>query len=136
MRVLDAARGGGLDRAGDGVDPGVRVAVGEGVVQKAGQLGQLLREFLRSFVQALGPAERRGSGSIRPGRAAQAQVDPAGGHRLQGAELLGDDERGVVGQHHAARAEADAGGVGGEVGEQHRGEDEATPGMEWCSATQ
>ncbi len=121
MSGLDAAGRGGLDRAGDRVDLGVGVAVGEGVVEEAGQLGQLLGEIVRALVQPLGPAQRRGGGAVGARRTAQAQIDPAGGHRLQGAELLGDHQRGVVGQHHAAGAETDALGVGGEVGEEHGG---------------
>ena len=52
------------------------------------------------------------------------------------AELLGDHERRVVGQHHAARAEPDRAGVGGDVGDQHAVADEAIVGMLWCSAYQ
>jgi hypothetical protein len=35
-------------------------------------------------------------------------------------ELLGDDERRVVGEHHAARPDPDLGGRGGELGRQDR----------------
>lgn len=84
-----------------------------------------------------GPARRAAGGSRRHPRpggpcaaglprwrrpcrgSAEAQVDAARRHRLQRAELLRDDERGVVREHHAARAEADAAGVCGEVGENH-----------------
>ena len=41
--------------------------------------------------------------------------------RLEGAELLGDQQRRVVGQHDAARTESDRGGVRGDVGDQHAG---------------
>src|SRR5690606_26679581 len=54
-------------------------------------------------------------------RAPQAQVDPAGVQRLQGAELLGDGQRGVVGQHHAARTDPDPLGVRGDVRDEHAG---------------
>ena len=49
--------------------------------------------------------------------------------RLQHPELLGDDERGVIGKHHAARADADRLGRRGEVGDEHGGEELAIPGM-------
>ena len=42
-------------------------------------------------------------------RAADAEVDATRGEGLERRELLGDHERGVVGQHDAARADADAG---------------------------
>ena len=41
-------------------------------------------------------------------RAPDAEVDAAGVQRLQRAELLGDVQRPVVGQQHAARADAQA----------------------------
>ncbi len=44
---------------------------------------------------------------VRSRGTAQAQVDPAGVERVQGAELLGDDQGGVVGQHDPAGADAD-----------------------------
>ena len=50
---------------------------------------------------------------VRPGRAAETEVDAAGSERLERRELLGDDERRVVRQHDAARAEADPRGAGG-----------------------
>jgi len=51
--------------------------------------------------------KRLGGELIRSRRAAEAQVDPAGEEGRQGAELFGDHERGVVGQHDTARADAD-----------------------------
>ena len=48
-------------------------------------------------------------GLVGARRAADAEVDAAGEERLQGAELLGDHQRRVVGQHDAARADADGG---------------------------
>ncbi|SOC36994.1 hypothetical protein SAMN05892877_103336 [Rhizobium subbaraonis] len=40
-------------------------------------------------------------------RAAEPEVDAPGEERLEGAELFGDDQRRVVGQHDAAGADAD-----------------------------
>ena len=53
-----------------------------------------------------------GGARVGPRRASQAQVDAAGGKCFEHSELLGDDERGVVGQHDAAGAEADRRGLG------------------------
>ena len=57
---------------------------------------------------------------VGAGRAADAEVDPPGVRRLQQRELLGHDERRVVGQHHAARADADPLGGGGDHRDQDR----------------
>ncbi len=118
-RGLDAALGGGLDGSGDRVDAGVGVAVGEVVVQEARQLHELLREVVRALVEPLRAAQGGGGGAVGAGGPAEAEVDTAGGHGLQRAELFGDDERGVVGQHDAAGAEPDALGAGGSVGQDH-----------------
>ncbi len=118
---LDAAGGRGLDRTRYGVDTAVPMPVGEVVVEEADQLGELLGEVVGALVQPVGAAQGGGRGAVRAGGAAEAEVDTPRGHRLQRAELLGDHERGVVGQHHAARAEPDAVGVGGEVGQDHSG---------------
>ena len=40
--------------------------------------------------------------------------------RGERAELFGDDERGVIGQHDAACADANARGAGGDVADHHR----------------
>ena len=65
-------------------------------------------------------AQRAAQGiHVRAGGAAHAQVNALGVHFLQGAELLGDDIRGVVGQHHAAGAQADALGLRTDVGDEH-----------------
>ena len=40
---------------------------------------------------------------------------------LERAELLGDGERGMVGEHDAAGAEADGVGVGADMGDEHAG---------------
>ncbi len=102
--------------------------VGEVVVQEAGQLGELLRKLVGPLVQPLRTAQRGGGGAVGAGRAAEAEVDAAGGHRLQRAELLGDHQRRVVGQHDAAGAEPDAVGVRGEVRQQDRGGRGGHPG--------
>jgi hypothetical protein len=97
------------------------VAVGEVVVQEAGQLGELLGEVVGAFVQPVGTAQGCRGCAIRAGGAAEAQVDTVRGECLQRAELFRDDERRVVREHDAARAEADAVRVGREVGQDHGG---------------
>jgi hypothetical protein len=56
---------------------------------------------------------------VAAGRTAEAEINPARMQGLQGAELLGDGQRGMVGQHHSAGTQPDALGVGGHVGDQH-----------------
>lgn len=58
---------------------------------------------------------------VPTGGAADAQVDAAGEQGGQGAELLGDDQRGVVGQHDAAGPDADAVGGGGHLADHDGG---------------
>ena len=58
---------------------------------------------------------------VRARSASEAEIDPTRMQRFQGAELLGDGQRSVVGQHHAAGTQADRLGVGGHVGDQHAG---------------
>ncbi|MDH6676434.1 hypothetical protein M2284_000622 [Rhodococcus sp. LBL1] len=50
-----------------------------------------------------------------------AQVDPVRVQRVEGAELFGDDERLVVGQHDAARPDPDGVGDGGDLSDHHCG---------------
>ena len=60
-----------------------------------------------------------------------------GVQRLERAELLGDHERRVVGQHHAARADPDASSCrAARCAISTAGAELAMPGMLWCSATQ
>jgi hypothetical protein len=54
---------------------------------------------------------------------------------FEGAELFGDHERGVVGEHDAARPDPECGGGLGEVAIKTAGAELATAGMPWCSAT-
>ena len=52
-------------------------------------------------------AQRIGGGAVGARGAAETEIDAAGKQRLQHLEALGDDQRRVVRQHHAARADAD-----------------------------
>ena len=57
---------------------------------------------------AIEPAAQRVRGrAIGAGRAAEAEIDAAGKQRLQHLEAFGHHQRRVVGQHHAAGADAD-----------------------------
>ena len=77
------------------------------------------------------PLEHRGRGPLAPERAADGrrepqrvpdpEVDPVGVEGGEHAELLGDDERLVLRQHDAARAQADPFGHLPDRREQHRG---------------
>ena len=69
------------------------------------QLHDILREGVDVALKRA--AQGAGRGLIRARRAAQAQVDAAGMKGVQRAELLGDDQGRVVGQHDAAGADAD-----------------------------
>jgi len=65
------------------------------------------RDVLREVVDtgAAGPAQYCRDDRVAAGRPADAQVDPARGVRLQEGELLGHDQRLVVGEHHPAGAD-------------------------------
>ena len=71
-----------------------------------------------------------------PGARPEPEVDPARVQRGERAELLGDHQRRVVGQHDPAGAEPDRLGVGGDVGDEHAVADDAIDPMLWCSAYQ
>ncbi len=66
-------------------------------------------------------AQRIGRGAIGAGRAAEAEIDAARKQRLQHLEALGDHERRVVGQHHAAGADADVLRHGGDLADHQIG---------------
>ncbi len=78
-------------------------------------LGKLVRRLHQVLAQGLGDPP------VRPRRAAEAQVDAAGEQGVEGAELLGDDEGIVIGQHDPARADADRPGGLPDMGEDDRG---------------
>ena len=54
-------------------------------------------------------------------RTPEPEIDAAGKQRLQCAELLGDDQRGMVGQHDAASADPDPAGGPGDMGNEDGG---------------
>jgi hypothetical protein len=97
---------------GRGVDLGLqphaleRMIVGQAAVEMLAQLPDLLGEVARVGHHAA--ADRVRSALVAAGRAADAEIDAAGVERLQHAESLGDAERAVVREQHAAGADAHA----------------------------
>ena len=63
------------------------------------------------------------------------EVDPARVQRLEQGELLGDHQRGVVGQHHATGADVIRSVTAARWAMSTGGFVLATAGMLWCSAT-
>lgn len=109
---------------GDG-DPGVLAGDGAGHLagthgaQETLKFGEELREVVAVLFQVA--AKRAHGGPVATRGAAEAEVDAVGIDRRQGAELLGDDERGVVGEHDAAGADADGFGRVGDVSDEDGG---------------
>ena len=82
-------------------------------------------------------AQRMRGGAIGAGRAAEPEIDAAGKQRLQHLEALGDHQRRVVGQHHAAGADADVLLVTAAICPIiTSGAGLATDARLWCSASQ
>ncbi len=63
--------------------------------------------------------QQLGDDRVAAGRAPDSEVDAAGREGLERRELLGDDERRVVGKHDAARTHPDARRAGRGRGDQH-----------------
>lgn len=93
---------------------GVGVLDREVVTDEGDQLPELLGEVVRRERSARA-AKGAGGRLIGAGGTSDPQVDPAGMQCLQGAELLGHDQRRVVRQQHAAGAHPQRRGGGGEV---------------------
>ncbi len=86
------------------------------------EVGQQLRELLREVVGrglAAVALQREGGQRIGAGRTADAEVDAPREQPGEDAEDLGDLEGAVVGQHHAAAADADPRGGRGDRPDQH-----------------
>ena len=79
-------------------------------------------DVAREVVHVAGevPPHRPRRHLVRSRRAAEAEIDPARMQRRERAELLGDDQRRVVGQHDAAGADADALRALRGIGQRHR----------------
>ena len=113
----------------------VRVPGGERAREEAEQLGHLFREVVGAE-HARSAAERGGRDRVGARRPPDPEVDATGVERLEHAELFGDRERSVVGQHDPAGAEPDGVGDTARCASSTGGDELAIPGMLWCSATQ
>ena len=87
---------------------------------------QVSLEFLHVLGKMIGAgygiaAERPRGRHVGPGRAAQPEIDATGIKRGEGPELLGDNERRMVGEHHASRPDADGLRTAGHVADHHGG---------------
>ena len=74
------------------------------------QLHHIVRKIIAAAFEIA--AERLGGAHVGAGRAAEAEIDPSRIERLERAELLGDHQRRMVGQHDAAGAHSDRPGAG------------------------
>ena len=96
------------------------MVLGEVVFQVGQQLGELLGEIVGRGLAAVAlQGERRQR--VGAGGAAEAEVDPPRKQRGEDREGLRHLERAVVGQHDAARTDADAVGGGGDRPDQDLG---------------
>ena len=88
-----------------------------------GRVGEVAAQLCDVVGEVLGcvriPPQGAERSRVGARRSSQAQADAAGIEGFEGAELLGDDERGVIGEHHAARAKLDLRGSRGHVGNEH-----------------
>jgi len=92
--------------------------IGEALrVEEGAELGELLGEVVGDGRLAIA-AQGEGFELAAAGSAADAEIDAVGKHGVEGAKDLGDLERGVVREHDAAAAYADAGGFGGGAGDE------------------
>lgn len=98
-----------------------------GVALHAGDEGiavEVAVEFLHILGETLGGAGIAAQGAqchlVGAGCAAETKVDAARVKLGEGAELFGDDQRGVVRQHHSAGAQVDGFGMCADVCDQHR----------------
>ena len=103
--------------------------------EEAEQVDQLFGEVVRGERFRRAAQGRRGD-LVRARRAPDAEVDPAGMQRLQHAELLGDHQRHMVGQHDVAGPDPDDSVASAIWPISTGGAELAMPGMLWCSATQ
>ncbi len=91
-----------------------RMAFGEAAVLEQHQLLEALQEVVVA-ASVLASPQRVGGDGIGAGRAPEPQIDAPGKQRLQDLEALGDHERRVVRQHHAARADTQMRGLRGDL---------------------
>ncbi len=111
----------GVRRRVEGVHPAGHLEAHPARAHHRDHVVDVRRELRDGLVADPAGAVPQGPGGDRVGSggAADAEVDPARVGRLEQRELLGHDQRRVVGQHHPARAHPDARGGGGD----HRDQD-------------
>ena len=83
------------------------------------QFDDVLRKAVDAGVEVA--PQRPCGGHVGARRTAEPEVDAAGMQGGERPELLGDHQRRVVGQHDAARADADRRGSRRDMGDDHRG---------------
>ena len=76
------------------------MAFRKGVALEQKKLLKALQEVVLAGI--LPPPQRIGCDRIRPGRAAEPEIDATGKQRLEDLEALGHHQRGMVWQHDAA----------------------------------
>ena len=86
---------------------------------------KVIMQFLHILRKRVGTgmrvaAQRAGGQLVGAGSAAQAQVNASWVQRGQRAKLLGNHQRGMVGQHHAAGTDANGVGAARHVAYHHR----------------
>ena len=93
-----------------------RALAGQEVVD---QLHDIVRKRVREHIGRAPKGPDRHL--VGPRSTSESEVDPPRVQGLEGPELFGHHERGVVGQHDATRADAQGGGGIGQVSDQDGG---------------
>ena len=107
-------------------DGDVETCAGDGAYFLGGLGGlEIILELLHVARKLVGgggvAAQGAGGEHVGARRAAEAKIDAAGIQGGEGAELLGDDKRRVIGEHDAAGAYADGTGACSDVGDDYGG---------------
>ena len=92
---------------------------GGGGAEVAQQFDDIVGELVRVGGQVA--PQRAGGRLVGSRRAAESQVDTSGKQGFQRAELLGNHQGGMVGQHDAAGPDPNPGGAGCDVADHHGG---------------
>ena len=92
------------------------------LARRAGEVIAQLHHVARKAVgiRIEGAAQRARCDLVRARRTAQAEINPPPIQRLERAELLGNHQRRMVGQHDAARTHANTRGAARYMTDQHR----------------
>jgi hypothetical protein len=96
------------DAGGHRIHARKRMAVGKALILDQQHFLQALEEVV-VVADILPPPQGDRRDLIGAGRAPEAKVDASGKQRFQHLEALHDGQRGVIGQHHAAGADAQTG---------------------------